>query len=51
MLQNPKNLLILLFIALMLAFFCIIGGHCRAYTANQRKIDLHSGIIGIVEHL
>lgn|GEM_PF-4441996 len=34
--QNPKNLFILLFIVLMMAFVCIIAGHCRAY-ADQPK--------------
>ena len=48
LLQNPKNLFILLFIVLMMAFVCIIAGHCRAYAADQRKITSHSGITRIV---
>lgn len=48
LLKNPKNMLILLFIALMLSFIFLITKHYRQDAFDHQKIDDNSEITGII---
>jgi hypothetical protein len=48
LLKDPKNLLVLLFIAMMLSFIFIIARHYNSDAYYQQKIDDHSEIIDTI---
>ena len=48
LLKNPKNMLILLFAAIMLSFIFLITKHYRQRAYDQQKIAGHSEIAGII---